>query len=158
MFSFFGHRNKESSKKSSSEGETDGFVIVGESAEELRQRNQNVNAYKPSCNVVVQPLKSSSTASPQPRSSLAPAPPSVIGPSPGPAWEPPAPVVEAPPCLPELLGDVPFILAPHVLAMQTGGPGFPSFPEMLLSNRDINQNMASFCYDFTLENSVLCDH
>lgn len=30
MFSFFGNRNKDSSKKSSSEGGTDGFVIIGE--------------------------------------------------------------------------------------------------------------------------------
>ncbi|XP_045550763.1 UBAP1-MVB12-associated (UMA)-domain containing protein 1 [Salmo salar] len=73
-------------------------------------------------------------------------------------WKPPAPIAEAPPSLPELLGDVPFTLAPHVLAMQTGGPGFPLFSEMLMSPRDINHNLASFTYDFTLENSVLCDH
>lgn len=53
--------------------------------------------------------------------------------------------------LPDLLGDVPFTLAPHVLAMQAG---FPVIPDVLLS-RDINYNLASFQYDFTLENSVL---
>lgn len=53
--------------------------------------------------------------------------------------------------LPDLLGDVPFTLAPHVLAMQTG---LPVVPDVLLS-RDINYNLASFQYDFTLENSVL---
>lgn len=48
MFSFFGHRNKDSSKKSSSEGDTDGFVIIGEKhtklhlAEFVRVRNVNL--------------------------------------------------------------------------------------------------------------------
>lgn len=59
--------------------------------------------------------------------------------------------VEAAATLPDLLGDVPFTLAPHVLAMQAG---FPAIPDVLLS-RDINYNLASFQYDFTLENSVL---
>lgn len=53
--------------------------------------------------------------------------------------------------LPDLLGDVPFTLAPHVLAVQTG---FPVIPDVLLS-RDINYNLSSFQYDFSLENSVL---
>lgn len=53
--------------------------------------------------------------------------------------------------LPDLLGDVPFTLAPHVLAMQTG---FPVIPDVLLS-RDINYNLSNFQYDFSLENSVL---
>uniref|UniRef100_A0A3P9CNB1 UBAP1-MVB12-associated (UMA) domain containing 1 n=1 Tax=Maylandia zebra TaxID=106582 RepID=A0A3P9CNB1_9CICH len=59
--------------------------------------------------------------------------------------------VEAHSTLPDLLGDVPFTLAPHVLAMQAG---FPLIPDILLS-RDINYNLASFQYDFTLENSIL---
>ena len=67
----------------------------------------------------------------------------------GPAEGPP--VMEAVSALPDLLGDVPFTLAPHVLAMQAG---FPLVPDVLLS-RDINYNLASFQYDFTLENSVL---
>lgn len=53
----------------------------------------------------------------------------------------------------ELLGDVPFTLAPHILAMQAGLPGLPDFTQP----RDINEKLASFCYDFTLENSVLCE-
>ncbi|CAB1320741.1 unnamed protein product [Coregonus sp. 'balchen'] len=158
MFSFFGNRNKDSNKKSSSEGGTDGFVIIGETVEEQRQKIQNVNISKPSCNVIVQPSKSSSATPTQTHHSPAPALPPVIAPSPGHMWKPPAPIVEAPPSLPELLGDVPFTLAPHVLAKQTGGPGFPLFSEMLMSPQDINHNLASFSYDFTLENSVLCDH
>uniref|UniRef100_A0A674PAS7 UBAP1-MVB12-associated (UMA) domain containing 1 n=1 Tax=Takifugu rubripes TaxID=31033 RepID=A0A674PAS7_TAKRU len=53
--------------------------------------------------------------------------------------------------LPDLLGDVPFTLAPHVLAMQAS---FPLIPDVLVS-QDFSYNLASFHYDFTLENSVL---
>lgn len=60
---------------------------------------------------------------------------------------------EAMPTLPELLGDIPFTLAPHIMTMQTGLPPIPDF----VLPRDLNENMASFCYDFTLENSVLCE-
>ncbi|CAG11657.1 unnamed protein product, partial [Tetraodon nigroviridis] len=49
----------------------------------------------------------------------------------------------------DLLGDVPFTLAPHVLAMQAS---FPLGPDVLVSQ---DFNLASFHYDFTLENSVL---
>uniref|UniRef100_A0A3B5L802 UBAP1-MVB12-associated (UMA) domain containing 1 n=1 Tax=Xiphophorus couchianus TaxID=32473 RepID=A0A3B5L802_9TELE len=59
--------------------------------------------------------------------------------------------VEVTSALPDLLGDVPFTLAPHVLAMQAGSS---MVPDVLLS-RDVNYNLASFQYDFTLENSVL---
>lgn len=53
----------------------------------------------------------------------------------------------------ELLGDVPFALAPHVLAAQ----GTTSdLPDHLLAC-DVSENLARFWYDFTLENSVLCD-
>uniref|UniRef100_A0A3Q2ZAV7 UMA domain-containing protein n=1 Tax=Kryptolebias marmoratus TaxID=37003 RepID=A0A3Q2ZAV7_KRYMA len=67
----------------------------------------------------------------------------------GPAEGPPA--ADAASTLPDLLGDIPFTLAPHVLAVQAG---FSMVPDVLLS-RDINYNLASFQYDFTLENSVL---
>lgn len=53
----------------------------------------------------------------------------------------------------ELLGDIPFTLAPHILAMQASLPGLPDFT----LPRDINDKLANFCYDFTLENSVLCE-
>lgn len=53
--------------------------------------------------------------------------------------------------LPDLLGDIPFILAPHVVAMQTG---FPVIPDVLLF-QDLKYNLSSFQYDFSLENSVL---
>lgn len=57
------------------------------------------------------------------------------------------------PALPELLVDIPFTLAPHILAMQMG---LPLVPDIILPH-DINDKLASFGYDFTLENSVLCE-
>lgn len=144
MLSFFGLRKD--SKKSTSEKEVDGgFVIVGETAEEQTRKLQTSNISQPSTNVIVHPSKSAPAAPGQPAHTKKPA----ALPTPAPAAAPSA--VEAVSTLPDLLGDVPFTLAPHVLAMQTG---FPLVPDVLLS-RDINYNLASFQYDFTLENSVL---
>ncbi|EPQ13844.1 hypothetical protein D623_10033757 [Myotis brandtii] len=53
----------------------------------------------------------------------------------------------------ELLSDVPFTLAPHVLAVQGT---ISDLPDHLLTC-DISENLSRFWYDFTLENSVLCD-
>ncbi|CAD7690451.1 unnamed protein product [Nyctereutes procyonoides] len=53
----------------------------------------------------------------------------------------------------ELLNDVPFTLAPHVLAVQGT---ISDLPDHLLSY-DVSENLSRFWYDFTLENSVLCD-
>ncbi|KAI2652650.1 UBAP1-MVB12-associated (UMA)-domain containing protein 1 [Labeo rohita] len=61
--------------------------------------------------------------------------------------------VDATPALPELLGDIPFTLAPHILAMQAGLP----FVTDITLPHDINDKLANFRYDFTLENSVLCE-
>ncbi|XP_012860097.1 UBAP1-MVB12-associated (UMA)-domain containing protein 1 [Echinops telfairi] len=55
--------------------------------------------------------------------------------------------------LAELLNDIPFTLAPHVLQMQAP---FSDLPDHLLSS-DVSENLSRFWYDFTLENSVLCD-
>ncbi|KAM3858052.1 UBAP1-MVB12-associated (UMA)-domain containing protein 1 [Diretmus argenteus] len=147
MFSFLGLRKD--SKKSSSEREADGgFVIIGETVEEQRQKMQAKNIMKPSTSVIVQPSKSSCTA---------PARPSEAGtfPTAFPAAVPTAgpSAMDGAAGLPDLLGDVPFTLAPHIQAMQAG---FSLIPDVLLS-RDINYNLANFQYDFTLENSVLCD-
>ncbi|XP_013874679.1 UBAP1-MVB12-associated (UMA)-domain containing protein 1 [Austrofundulus limnaeus] len=144
MFSFLGLRKD--SKKSTSDKEADGgFVIVGETTEEQRRRMPTMNVTQPSTNVIVQPLKPSYPVSPRP---VAEKPLTPLHPS-GPAEGPPA--VEAASTLPDLLGDIPFTLAPHVLALQAG---FSVVPDVLLS-RDMNYNLASFQYDFTLENSVL---
>ncbi|XP_034400947.1 UBAP1-MVB12-associated (UMA)-domain containing protein 1 [Cyclopterus lumpus] len=136
MFSFLGLRKD--SKKAAHEKEADGgFVIVGETVEEQKRKMQTVNIAQPSTNVIVQPFRPPYPAPAQPAGTRDPAP----LPNTAPATE----------TLPDLLGDVPFTLAPHVLAVQAG---LPLIPDVLLS-RDVNYNLASFQYDFTLENSVL---
>ncbi|XP_056154448.1 UBAP1-MVB12-associated (UMA)-domain containing protein 1 [Lampris incognitus] len=146
MFSFLGLRKD--SKKSSTEREADGgFVIIGETVEEQRQKVQPMNFTQLSTNVVVHPSKSS-CVSPSPPAEADKLPTA----SPVTVLTPDPPAVDATPSLPDLLGDVPFTLAPHVLAMQVG---FPLNPDVLLS-LDTNYNLANFHYDFTLENSVLC--
>lgn len=144
MFNFLGLRKD--SKKSTTEKEVEGgFVIIGETVDEQRKKIQTMNIAQPSTNVIVQPTRSSYRA---------PAPPTTTNlPSTSPSYAPVpgTSAVEAAPALPDLLGDVPFALAPHILAMQAG---FPLIPDVLMS-RDINYNLATFQYDFTLENSVL---
>ncbi|XP_047240773.1 UBAP1-MVB12-associated (UMA)-domain containing protein 1 [Girardinichthys multiradiatus] len=142
MLNFFGLRKD--SKKSPSDKEVDGgFVVVGETAGEQKQRIPTVNTAQPSTNVIVQPSKSSCATPFQPADEN---PPAALLHIPG-----GHPAVEVSSALPDLLGDIPFTLAPHVLAMQAGSN---LLPDVLLS-RDINYNLASFQYDFTLENTVL---
>ncbi|XP_041822835.1 UBAP1-MVB12-associated (UMA)-domain containing protein 1 [Melanotaenia boesemani] len=144
MLSFLGFRKD--SKKSTSDKEVDGgFVIVGETPEDRSRKTPSMNVGQLYTNVVVQPSKPSYPAPPPPAAEALPTPLFPLGTSEGP------PAVEAASALPDLLGDIPFTLAPHVLAMQAG---CPLVPDVLLS-RDINYNLASFQYDFTLENSVL---
>ncbi|XP_069504625.1 UBAP1-MVB12-associated (UMA)-domain containing protein 1 isoform X2 [Ambystoma mexicanum] len=61
--------------------------------------------------------------------------------------------VESNPMMSELLNDVPFTLAPHVLELQGT---YNSVPEQILTSC-LNDNLSRFLYDFTLENSVLCE-
>ncbi|XP_074470388.1 UBAP1-MVB12-associated (UMA)-domain containing protein 1 [Sebastes fasciatus] len=146
MFSFLGLRKD--SKKSTSEKEVDGgFVIIGETVDEQRRKVQTMNIAQPSTNVVVQPSRSSCAAVAQPVNMMYPTAFATAAPTAGISTS----SVEAASTLPDLLGDVPFTLAPHVLAMQAG---LPLITDVLLS-RDINYNLANFQYDFTLENSVL---
>ncbi|XP_072303436.1 UBAP1-MVB12-associated (UMA)-domain containing protein 1 [Eucyclogobius newberryi] len=152
MFNLFGFRKD--SKKSTSEKEVDGgFVILGETAEEKKQKVQAMNLVQPSTNVIVQASKSSRPLPPpHPVDPKFPVDFSSSGPS-AVSTSASAGVGSdhAAPTLPDLLGDIPFTLAPHVLAMQAG---FSLMPDVLLS-RDINYNLSNFQYDFTLENSVL---
>ncbi|XP_026533576.1 UBAP1-MVB12-associated (UMA)-domain containing protein 1 [Notechis scutatus] len=53
----------------------------------------------------------------------------------------------------EFPNDVPFALAPHILSIQDT---CNDFSRQLISC-DVNDNLARFWYDFTLENSVLCE-
>lgn len=145
MLSFFGFK-KDSTKKSPTEKDSDGFVIIGETSEEQRQKMQRTSTIYPSSSVIVQPSKSSNAGVSRATGAVQSVP---VVPAAKASTEPQS--TETAPALPELLGDIPFTLAPHVLAMQSG---LPFIPEFILP-RDINENLASFCYDFTLENSVL---
>ncbi|RVE66895.1 hypothetical protein OJAV_G00112050 [Oryzias javanicus] len=139
MLNFLGLRKEPKKVDKEVEG---GFVLLGERIEEKRSRG-------PSTNVIVQPLKPRSTAPlppppPPPGETVTAAvfPSDQIGGFPG---------AEAASSLPDLLADVPFTLAPYILAMQTG---LPAVPDLLLSP-DVNCRLSSFQYDFSLENSVL---
>ncbi|KAI7799270.1 UBAP1-MVB12-associated (UMA)-domain containing protein 1 [Triplophysa rosa] len=146
MLSFFGFK-KDGAKKSP-ERETDGFVILGETVEEQRQKMQTFNIVLPATNVIVQPSKSSSAGN---RGTTETAQASLQPTSAETSSE--THNVDVAPALPELLGDIPFTLAPHILAMQMG---LPLVPDIILPH-DINDKLANFGYDFTLENSVLCE-
>ncbi|KAL2080526.1 hypothetical protein ACEWY4_024319 [Coilia grayii] len=158
MLSFFGLR-KDQSKKPAAEKELDGFVIIGETLEEQRSRMQSMNITQPSTNVIIQPAKAPRSRPVQPgledpRASVAmpaPVPAEAEVPS-GSARAEASGSANSNPNLPELLADVPFTLAPHVLAMQTGRP---RLPDLLLNTHTYDDNLESFRYDFTLENSVL---
>ncbi|XP_061521236.1 UBAP1-MVB12-associated (UMA)-domain containing protein 1 [Phycodurus eques] len=140
MLSFLGLRKD--SKKSTSEREADGgFVIIGETVEEQRRKMQLMNIAQPSTNVVVFPSKSPCQAPARPMETTSS--PTNLGEK--------SPIVEAASPAPDLLGDIPFTLAPHVQAMQRG---FSYIPDVLLS-MDMNSNLTYFQYDFTLEKSVL---
>ncbi|XP_060760604.1 UBAP1-MVB12-associated (UMA)-domain containing protein 1 [Neoarius graeffei] len=147
MLSFFGLR-KDAKKSPPAERETDGFVIVGETAEDQGAKRQSRSTAQFATNVIIQPSKSSNPAPTKTQEAI---------------WSAPAPPTSEPSAQPEntdgvpghteLLGDIPFTLAPHILAVQTG---LPQLPDFTLS-RDINEILTNFCYDFTLENSVLCN-
>ncbi|XP_042188266.1 UBAP1-MVB12-associated (UMA)-domain containing protein 1 [Callorhinchus milii] len=143
MLTFLGIRkNTESPKKSStSEKEADGFILLGETVSEREQektslefgRGTSTHGQLPQGEATnIYPALTEETATaeqmnqPEENTSLAV----------------------------ELLGDVPFTLAPHILALQAS---FHDFPDALKLPKDVNENLANFWYDFTLENSVLYD-
>ncbi|XP_037692701.1 UBAP1-MVB12-associated (UMA)-domain containing protein 1 isoform X2 [Choloepus didactylus] len=136
MFHFF-RKPPESKKPSVPETEADGFVLLGDTANEQRMATRdNTSEVKGN-----QPLETDKENS----SSVTVA---------GCEMENKAgQTLENSSLMAELLSDVPFTLAPHVLAVQ----GISSdLPEHLLSY-DVSENLSRFWYDFTLENSVLCD-
>uniref|UniRef100_UPI00398EA2A6 UBAP1-MVB12-associated (UMA)-domain containing protein 1 n=1 Tax=Pristiophorus japonicus TaxID=55135 RepID=UPI00398EA2A6 len=150
MLNYFGIRkNTESSKKGTTpEEEVDGFVILGETASE-RERVQSpvpVGQATSTCCQSTQeqdikwmmgeaanlyPVRADETWTAQQMNQT-----------------------EGFPLTAELLSDIPFTLAPHILAIQAS---FQDLPATLRLQKNMNENLASFWYDFTLENSVLCD-
>ncbi|XP_074842308.1 UBAP1-MVB12-associated (UMA)-domain containing protein 1 isoform X1 [Carettochelys insculpta] len=140
MFTFF-RKSQDSKKVSLPEREADGFVLVGDTVDEQRRPSNDKNTFpetEPTCNQPVQ----SNTGS---HSHL-----TVVGAEEGNETNQ---HLESNNLMSEFLNDVPFTLAPHVLAVQDNSNGLP---DQLLSY-NINDNLARFWYDFTLENSVLCD-
>ncbi|XP_037120472.1 UBAP1-MVB12-associated (UMA)-domain containing protein 1 isoform X4 [Syngnathus acus] len=143
MFSFLGLRKDP--KKSTSERDADGgFVIIGETVEEQRRKVQSMNIAQPSTNVIVLPSKPSCPAPARPVETITTPPPTNVE-------DGSSSVTEASSMAPDLLGDIPFALAPHVQAVQRG---FPYIPDVLLS-KDMNSSLTYFHYDFTLEKSIL---
>ncbi|NXK87334.1 UMAD1 protein, partial [Formicarius rufipectus] len=135
MFSFF-RKSQDSKKVAAPEREADGFVIVGDTVDDQSREPKDKTSFpetRPMYNQHPQrsQLAVSSAEVGNQRSQN----------------------LESSPFMSDLLSDVPFALAPHVLA----GQGTHSdIPDRLLAY-DIDDNLSRFWYDFTLENSVLCD-
>ncbi|XP_012368037.1 UBAP1-MVB12-associated (UMA)-domain containing protein 1 [Octodon degus] len=133
MFHFF-RKPPEPKQPSVSEVEADGFVLLGDKANESEDKTSEVDSSQPS-----ETSRESSA-----RVTAAGGPEADRG-----AGQPPESRTQPA----ELLSDVPFTLAPHVLAVQVP---VGDLPDHLLSY-DVSENLSRFWYDFTLENSVLCD-
>ncbi|XP_043825019.1 UBAP1-MVB12-associated (UMA)-domain containing protein 1 isoform X3 [Dromiciops gliroides] len=134
MFHFF-RKTPEPKKVPVVEREADGFVLLGDTANEQKavpQDGPSEEAKQPSeADVGDQPCGSGSD------------PPKAVEDQ----------TLENNTLASELLRDVPFTLAPHVLAVQGT---ISDLPNHLLTSA-LNDNLSRFWYDFTLENSVLCN-
>ncbi|XP_019520838.1 PREDICTED: UBAP1-MVB12-associated (UMA)-domain containing protein 1 isoform X2 [Hipposideros armiger] len=136
MFHFF-RKPPESKKPAAPEREADGFVLLGDTADEQRMEARDKTSEVDGS----QPLETG-----QGNSSRV----TVAGSE---AENKAGHTLESGSLMAELLSDVPFTLAPHVLAMQGTTSDLPDH----LLTYDISENLSRFWYDFTLENSVLCD-
>ncbi|KAM4874972.1 UBAP1-MVB12-associated (UMA)-domain containing protein 1 isoform 4-T4 [Thomomys bottae] len=132
MFHFF-RKRPEPKKPTVAETEADGFILLGDTTNELQSKTSEVEGNQPletskenSTSVTVASLEMENKA---------------------------GQMLENSALMAELLSDVPFTLAPHVLAVQGT---ISDLPDHLLSY-DVSENLSRFWYDFTLENSVLCD-
>lgn len=132
MFHFF-RKSPESKKSSVPEAEADGFVLLGDTANETRSKTSEAEGNQ-SLETGKENLPSVTVARPETENQAGKA-------------------LENSSLTAELLSDVPFTLAPHVLAVQGT---ISDLPDHLLSC-DVSDNLSRFWYDFTLENSVLCD-
>ncbi|XP_012667971.1 UBAP1-MVB12-associated (UMA)-domain containing protein 1 [Otolemur garnettii] len=136
MFHFF-RKSPESKKPSIPDTEADGFVLVGDTANEKRMSVRG----KPSEVEGNQPLETAKENS------------SHVTESGCEMENKTGQTLENTSLMAELLSDVPFTLAPHVLAVQGTITDLPDH----LPSYDVSENLSRFWYDFTLENSVLCD-
>ncbi|XP_054420065.1 UBAP1-MVB12-associated (UMA)-domain containing protein 1 [Pteronotus mesoamericanus] len=134
MFHFF-RKPPELKTPSTPEKEADGFVLLGDTANE-----QGTAASSKTSEVEGDQLTGKENSSSV----------TVAGPE---AENKAGQTLESSSFMAELLSDVPFTLAPHVLAVQGT---ISDLPDHLLTY-DVSENLSRFWYDFTLENSVLCD-
>ncbi|NWU97790.1 UMAD1 protein, partial [Upupa epops] len=140
MFSFF-RKSQDSKKVTVPEREADGFVIVGDTIAD-QSRDSKDKAPFPDAGPTYNQAPQTNTGD---RSQLTV--------SSAEAGNERSSNLESIPFMSDLLSDVPFALAPHVLAVQGT---CNDVPDRLLTY-NINDNLSRFWYDFTLENSVLCD-
>ncbi|NWI21421.1 UMAD1 protein, partial [Crypturellus soui] len=140
MFSFF-RKSQESKKVAVPEREADGFVIVGDTVDDQSRESKDKTLFPETRPMPNKPPQTSTGHRSQLTVSSAE------------AGNERSPNLEGSPFMSDLLSDVPFALAPHVLAVQGARN---DVPDPLLTY-DINDNLSRFWYDFTLENSVLCD-
>ncbi|XP_067418239.1 UBAP1-MVB12-associated (UMA)-domain containing protein 1 [Emydura macquarii macquarii] len=140
MFNFF-RKSQDSKKVSLPEREADGFVLLGDTNNEQRRASKDKNSFPETGPTYNQPVQSNT----ENHSHL-----TVVGAE---AGNETSQHLESNTLMSELLNDVPFTLAPHVLAVQDT---CNDLPDQLLSY-NISDNLTRFWYDFTLENSVICD-
>ncbi|XP_064023271.1 UBAP1-MVB12-associated (UMA)-domain containing protein 1 [Pogoniulus pusillus] len=140
MFSFF-RKSQESKKITVPEREADGFVIVGDTIDDHNRESKDKTSFPETRPNYNQPPQLNTGH----RSQLTPSSTEVGNER--------SQNLEGSSLMSDLLSDVPFALAPHVLAVQ----GTRSdVPDRLLTY-DVTESLSRFWYDFTLENSVLCD-
>ncbi|XP_066484906.1 UBAP1-MVB12-associated (UMA)-domain containing protein 1 [Tiliqua scincoides] len=136
MFNFF-RKSQDTKKVLVTEKETDGFVLLGNTVNEERNESKDKTSLcitGPGYEHISQTNKSKLTEAS-----------AEVGTE--------KKNVESSSSMLELLSDVPFTLAPHLLAVQDT---CNDIPRQLLSY-DFSDNLTRFWYDFTLENSVLCE-
>ncbi|XP_019389316.1 PREDICTED: UBAP1-MVB12-associated (UMA)-domain containing protein 1 isoform X1 [Crocodylus porosus] len=140
MLSFF-RKNQDTKKVSVPEREVDGFVFVGDVFDEQRRGSKDKTSFTETGATYTKPMQINTES----QSHLT-IPGAEVG-------NQTSQNLESSPFMSELLNDIPFTLAPHVLAVQNTCNELSD----QLAACNIHDNLARFWYDFTLENSVLCD-
>ncbi|KAM9308660.1 UBAP1-MVB12-associated (UMA)-domain containing protein 1 [Gastrophryne carolinensis] len=136
MFSFF-RKSQEPKKSPVQDKEADGFIFLGQTPAERRDRTPPYPGSDLPYNLPYQ---------------MPPAIPPPLQRGDSGTGKATGQLSEGNPAMAELLNDIPFILAPHVLEVQN----ICQEPPQPLPSFNLEENFARFHYDFTLENSVLC--
>ncbi|KAM5157374.1 UBAP1-MVB12-associated (UMA)-domain containing protein 1 [Mantella aurantiaca] len=136
MFSFF-RKSQDTKKSPAQDKEADGFILLGQTPAE---RQDGPAPYPASHLPYTLPYQ------------MPPAVPPQLNRSDSTSTKMTNQLTEGNPAMADLLNDIPFILAPHVLEVQNICQGLPE-PVPIYN---LDESFARFHYDFTLENSVLC--